>query len=523
VPWTARSVGSVPYDTNMCSRHDDSRAPLERLEEEITTLAGHLNAATCRWLLLIGEYDRREGWAPWGCRSCAQWLSWRCAIGLGTAREQVRVARALDDLPLIRAAFAAGRLSYSQARALTRVATPELEDGLLELARHATGGQLERLVRGYRSAAEQLEAAEGAHAGRYVLYHHDDDGSLVIQARLPAAEGELVLAALASAGEALEHRQRAAAVATTTTAAGVPGGVSAEARNGRLAEGHVAGDDNTDDNTDGDGDREGDDRHDGDGDGDGDGDTQLDVDLDDADASAETPSPPRLRADALVAMAETTLEHGPSPRAGGDRTQVLLLVDHETLRGDLPGRCEVGEGEPLAPETARRLACDASLVPVRTHDGRPLAVGRRTRSIPPHIRRALTARDGGCRFPGCGQRQFVDAHHIVHWARGGETDLSNLVLLCRHHHRLLHEGGCSVRPRAGGLAFHRPDGRRIPDRHRPCGGDRNHVPHASRRLGLTIDAETTVPRWNGDPLDVGLTTELLLWRAQHRPRPTTPA
>lgn len=221
--------------------------------------------------------------------------------------------------------------------------------------------------------------------------------------------------------------------------------------------------------------------------------------------------------------AATTLERGPSPRAGGDRTQVRLLVDHETLRADLRGRCEVGEGEPLAPGTARRLACDASVVPVGTRHGRPLDVGRRTRSIPPHIRRALTARDGRCRFPGCEQRRFVDAHHIVHWARGGDTNLSNLVLLCRHHHRLLHEGGCSVRPRAGGLAFHRSDGRRIPDRHRPRGGDRDHVPRASRNLGLQIDAETTVPRWAGDPLDVGLTTELLLWRAGHRPQPPTPA
>lgn len=197
----------------MCSLEDDSSVPLDRLEAEITTLAGHLNAATCRWLSLVGEFDRREGWAAWGCRSCAQWLSWRCGVTPCTAREQTRVARALDDLPGIRAAFAEGRLSYSQARALTRVATSELEDDLLELARHATGGQLERLVRGYRSAAAQLDVANRAHTGRYLVYYHDDDGSLVIEARLPVDEGELVLAALTAAGEGVERRPSAAAIA----------------------------------------------------------------------------------------------------------------------------------------------------------------------------------------------------------------------------------------------------------------------------------------------------------------------
>jgi hypothetical protein len=483
----------------MCSLEDDSSVPLDRLEAEITTLAGHLNAATCRWLSLVGEFDRREGWAAWGCRSCAQWLSWRCGVTPGTAREQTRVARALDDLPGIRAAFAEGRLSYSQARALTRVATSELEDDLLELARHATGGQLERLVRGYRSAAAQLDVANRAHAGRYLLYHHDHDGSLIIEARLTADEGELVLAALGAAAEGLEGSRPADDSAETPSPRADTPRADADPAHDVSAETPPPRTDSP--------------RPDADADADADAHAHAHAD----EVPAETPSPPHARADALVALAETTLQHGPSPRAGGHRHQILLLVDHETLRADAPGRCEVGEGEPLAPETARRLACDASVVPVRTRGGRPLDVGRRTRSIPPHIRRALTARDGGCRFPGCGQRRFVDAHHIVHWSRGGATNLRNLVLLCRHHHRLLHEGGCTIHPRAGGLAFHRPNGERIPDRHRPPTGDGEHVRRAGRSLGLGIDAETTVPRWAGDPLDAGLATELLLWRAAHRP------
>src|SRR5215207_6511175 len=126
--------------------------PTERLEAEITKLAGHLNAAMCRWLSLVAEFDRRQGHLSWGCASAAHWLSWQCGITPGTAREQVRVARRLADLPGIGARFGAGRLSFSQVRALTRVATRENEGGLLDLAEHATAAQLERIVRGYRRA-----------------------------------------------------------------------------------------------------------------------------------------------------------------------------------------------------------------------------------------------------------------------------------------------------------------------------------------------------------------------------------
>src|SRR5436190_7583275 len=108
-----------------------SSLSLEQLENEITELAGHINAATCRWLLLVGELDRREGWRDWGCKSCAHWLSVRCGLGMHSARQHVRVARALECLPDIAGCFGRGELSYSQVRALTRIATPELEKDLL--------------------------------------------------------------------------------------------------------------------------------------------------------------------------------------------------------------------------------------------------------------------------------------------------------------------------------------------------------------------------------------------------------
>src|SRR5205807_3147745 len=147
-----RRLTSLPGPTcvsNVCSIHwamDLTAIPLERLEAEIATQAAHIAAATCRWLELVAEFDRREGYADWGCRSTAHWLNWRCGIGVVAAREHVKVGRRLAELPVLRAAFASGELSYSKARAVVRVATPETEATLVEWARHATAAQLERIA-----------------------------------------------------------------------------------------------------------------------------------------------------------------------------------------------------------------------------------------------------------------------------------------------------------------------------------------------------------------------------------------
>jgi hypothetical protein len=130
---------------------------LAELQAQITELAGHLNAASYRWLVLIAEFDRREGWADGSTTSCAHWLGWKCGIDRGAAREKVRVARALEALPLISAAMARGALSYSKVRALTRMATAETEDMLLMIALHGTAHHVETLVRLYRRAHEACE------------------------------------------------------------------------------------------------------------------------------------------------------------------------------------------------------------------------------------------------------------------------------------------------------------------------------------------------------------------------------
>jgi len=169
----------------------------------------------------------------------------------------------------------------------------------------------------------------------------------------------------------------------------------------------------------------------------------------------------KRRVEALAVMAESFLATGPRDLAGGDRQQIVVHVDAETLKHSHAGRCELEPGPSIAAETARRLSCDASIVRiVESEKGEPLDVGRRTRTIPPAIRRALNSRDRGCRFPGCSFKRYVDGHHVKHWAQGGETRLANLVTLCRFHHRQVHEGQVVVQfLDDGAFRFRRPDGR----------------------------------------------------------------
>ena len=421
----------------------DAPLSLDELEARIARLAGQLNAAQHRWLLLIAEFDRRQGWHVAGACSCAHWLNWKVGLDLGAAREKVRVAHALDALPAISAAMARGALSYSKVRALTRVAEPATEAYLLSIALCGTAQHVEKLVRAYRRVRQTEELAREARqqARREFSWYHDDDGSLVLRARLTAQAGAALLRALEVAVESMP----------------VP-----------------------------------------------------------ADVSAETSAPREpvavRRADALGLIAEGYLHGGACAANGGDRQQVVVHVDAATLGSDAPGRCEFADGPAVAAKTARRLACDASLLRIAEDGhGAPLEVGRKTRSIPPALRRALRSRDRGCRFPGCTHSRYVDGHHIRHWARGGTTGLSNLVLLCRFHHRLVHEGGVRIeRLDDGALRFIRPDGRSYAD---PSGSGPNKPPpplpgHAA---GAEITPDTA-PRWQGGHMDYGMAIDALLAR-----------
>ena len=190
------------------SQVDLAALPTEHIEAEIERLAAGIAATSARWLLLVGEYDARDAWWSWGgVKSCAEWVAWRCSLTPRAAREQVRVARALRELPKTTEAFVAGELSYSKVRALSRVATPECEAGLIEIATHATAAQLERIVAGYRQV--KLRDANMVFDERFLSYYWDADGSLRLSGSLPPEEGALFLRALEAARDELFEQMRA--------------------------------------------------------------------------------------------------------------------------------------------------------------------------------------------------------------------------------------------------------------------------------------------------------------------------
>ncbi|MBM4220031.1 MAG: DUF222 domain-containing protein [Gammaproteobacteria bacterium] len=415
------------------------------LVDEITTLAGHLNAANARFLALIGELDRRRGWAEWGVKSCAHWLNWKCGIDLGAAREKVRVASALVGLPRVAAAMAEGRISYAKVRAVTRVADAGNEGYLLNIALHGTASHVEDVVRGYRRALDAAELTREAvqHRDQHLWFHTEPDGSMVIRGRVPAEIGALFRRALEAALDSLP----------------IPKDVSAE------------------------------------------------TSFDDLHRSRTR------RVEALAVLAESFLANGPKDLSGADRQQIVVHVDVETFQHRCAGRCELEHGPSLAAETARRLACDASVVRILENErGEPLDVGRKTRTIPPGIRRALNARDKGCRFPGCTFKRYVDGHHVRHWAEGGETKLSNLGTLCRFHHRLVHEGQFAIQTLDdSAFRFVQPSGESF-DSPLPAPTDGRAIVVAHKAAHLDITPTTAITRWTGEALDLGLAVDILMQR-----------
>jgi hypothetical protein len=383
----------------------------EQLEHQITSLAGQLAATTCQWLQLIGEFDRREAWASWGCRSAAHWRSWQCGLSLRTGREHVRIAHALERLPHTTEVFERGELTYSKVKALTRIATPENEDELLGFALTATASQLDRTVSAYLRSTKDPKQS---HDERY-LYVDSVDDMVDVRGRITPEVGALIESAVEAA----------------------------------LGE--------------------------------------LPVD----DGPAGPPSVAQRRADALALICESFLAHGAEARPSPEATMVVVHVD-----ADAVGAAELDDGTAIHPETARRLSCDASAVAIIERDGVPIGVGRKTRVPDTSTRRAVKARDGRCRWPGCSEARFVQVHHRRHWTQGGPTDLDNLVLLCWWHHHALHEGGFTID--GDGRVF-RPGGTEVLDP----------APEPAEPLTPTVRADAVMARWAGEPLDLGLAVDAL--------------
>ena len=202
-------------------------------------------------------------------------------------------------------------------------------------------------------------------------------------------------------------------------------------------------------------------------------------------------------ADGAVALADAALVSAPAGGPVRPPVEVVVHVAAETLEGHTEA------GDAISADTCRRLLCDAGVVPlVEDAAGRTVDVGRKTRTIPAALRRALHARDAGCRFPGCSNRRSCDAHHVVHWIDGGETRLSNTHLVCRRHHRYLHEHGFRVEQRDRELLFFDPGGRPI-EAVAAATGVGDHWMERLRALHgeVGVSAASNLPGWDGDGID----------------------
>lgn len=426
----------------------DDRA-LQRL---VCTGAARLAAQLCHWLDLVAELVIRRIWVDEGARTPAAWLSWAAGMSQTAARDHVRVALRLRELPRVREELAAGRISYSKVRAITRIAVPETETQLLEWSRMATGGDMERIVAGFRTAQRGVLSRPGPHdPARQVRLRDRGDGTSEVVVRMPDEEAH----ALYAGAQRLVDLE------------------DAELRRARSADDDGGADDEraVDDAAT----TEGADRHVLDGASAADSAESGPVPAESGPAVAvqldDRPRPARL-ADALLQAVQTAVAAGGSDTTGADRHTLVVHVDEEDLApagpSDATGGCVATETHhgvipSLSRRVLRRMACDAGLVLVATDgDGSPIDVGRGQRQLSTALRRALVARDRSCRFPGCGVRRHLHGHHIHHWVDDGPTDLANLVLVCSFHHRYVHDHGIHVRLRPGAAhEFRLPDGRRI--------------------------------------------------------------
>lgn len=372
----------------------------------------------------LHEFDRNEYHRFFdGIASTAHWLAWACSMADGTAREHVRVARALHRMPVVASRMEAGELSYSKVRELTRLAPPEPEDPasdaspdpaapepprleneeeLCDLAAEMTASQLSRTVRAYRTHAGLRIQQE---IQRTLAWRNRDDGMMELRVILPPEQAAEVRAALEVA-EGRLRRDVQAPDAETPRVSMV--------------------------------------------------DALLEVTRTHLDADTSAPVDDHhlvtvhVSAPDLIATTATS-ETAPDVPAGTSDTDVPAETAH------IPG---VGA---VDPETARRLACDAPLVPALLDaSGDVLALGRTQRLVTRTQRRALGIRDHHtCRFPGCVRRRRLHAHHVRHWANGGPTDLDNLMLLCNFHHTCVHEGQISISGDHTDRIFTLPNGNRL--------------------------------------------------------------
>jgi hypothetical protein len=441
---------------------------LRDLESELLGLAGHIAAAECRFLQVLAEFDDRDGWAGVGIRSCAHWLSWRAGMSLRTATDHLRVAHALQNLPTISEAFAAGRISFSKVRALTRVTgtdtatltrigaaiaagDPDLrhltvadpqtaEQVLLNLALSGTASHVETVVKAVR---RRHTPPEDTAARRGLSWHWDDDGSLVVRGRFTPDAGAALIAAI-------EARIPVAGTPSASDAS-TPDPVPAPSP------------------------------------------PDLDQRALEQEPGPATDRVAARRADALLALATA----GPAEVVQRGQAQVIVHLDTST------GTAEIQGGPELPATTAERLACDARVQALLDdRAGNRLYLSRARRLATPAQIAALTVRDGArCQFPGCTHTCHLHAHHLIPWWARGCTDVDNLILLCSFHHTAVHHHGYRIHRLADRWRFLRPDGSPIPTAGAPLTGSTERMIEMHTRAGLRIERTTLTPNWYGERLD----------------------
>ena len=388
----------------------DSDLSVDELGSRIVGMSGRFAAATCRWLLLIADFDRREGCVRFGLHSTAYWLSHHCGIARRTAVEHVRVARALLAFPAFAEAMSAGRLSYSQVRAISRVPR-EGEHGvvadLIMAAEHGSAAQLEALVQGMRVADR---ADHPPAEPEYVRTGWSPSGQRRVAARLDADRGKVLDAALAAVAKAHKIDLADALVQIAEWALAIV--------------------------------------HD------------------------ERPAPRDLRGDEYAAVvvhldADAYPPEGDQPGSTSPSTEQRGAEQPRSAERDADSCARpagrIADGPGLSRQVIEHLCCAGRVRPIlKARDGRVLDVGRSSRTVTKRQFRALLQRDRHCTHPGCTSMRKLEAHHVKHWLHGGRTDMNNLVLLCEAHHLGHHAGEFHIVPSGDQRwRYFRDDGREL--------------------------------------------------------------
>ena len=491
------AIALGPVLATVAEEVPDAELDVEQLGSRIVGLAGRLAAATCRWLLLVAAFDAGGGCARFGLPSTARWLSHHCGIARRTAIEQVRVARALAAQPSLAAAMAAGRLSYSQVRAISRLvecATPGLIDSLIMVAEHGTVGQLEDVVRGLRSV-DDVEHGRARPVEEYVRRGWGADSRWTFSARLEPEHGALVQAAVEAIArvEGITQPEAFTRMAEIALAA-----VSAQTGSGSVPV--LRGDDLA----------------------------AVVVHLD-ADRVLAAPTEVEPVANhtgsaepAAAAASDEATRRGAAQSGGTDPGRGGCSAEHPRPYARLAG------GPGLPDRVVRRLLCAGRIRTAVLADLGPglrsgppgagvgdaaagggctagvgrtaLDLGRSHRVVSKRLFAGLLLRDGTCRYPGCGSRDRLEAHHIQHWLDGGRTDMANLLIMCRAHHHAHHDGQFSITTLDGGrVRFRRADGRELPSHIDPSTLIAADQPVEDDHPDVAPDAAK--PRWDGTRLD----------------------